>query len=106
MGHRGEYPRLNDMPGPGGKSFEEMLGGAALSPDLTASQMATALQAFLQAGIVLQEMYFPDQIVVCGAVGLSKWLSMYLQSPGLSASPFGLDAGIHGAAALVLFPPQ
>ena len=106
MGHRGEYPRLNDMPGPGGKSFEEMLGGAALSPDPTASQMATALQAFLQAGIVLQEMYFPDQIVVCGAVGLSKWLSMYLQSPGLSASPFGLDAGIHGAAALVLFPPQ
>jgi len=106
MGKRGEYPRLNDMPGPGGKTFEEMLGGAALSPDPTANQMAAALQAFLQAGIVLQEMYFPDQIVVCGAVGLSKWLSMYLQSPGLSASPFGLDAGIYGAAALMLYPPQ
>ena len=104
MGPRGEYPRLNDLPGPGGSTFEEMLGGAALSAEPTVSQKSTALQAFLQAGIVLQEMYFPDQIVVCGAVGLSEWLSMYLQSPGLSASPFGIDAGIYGAAAMVLFP--
>ncbi len=104
MGPRGEYPRINDLPGPGGQTYEQMLGGAALSPDPTPSQMATALQAFLQAGILLQEMYFPDQIVVCGAVGLSEWLSPYLRSSGLSASPFGLDAGIFGAAALVLFP--
>ncbi len=106
MGSRGEYPRLNDLPGPGGQTFEDMLGGAALSPTPSGSQKATALQAFLQAGIVLQEMYFPDQIVVCGAVGLSDWLKLYLQSPGLSASPFGFDAGIFGAAALVLYPPE
>ncbi|MDR3687963.1 MAG: putative N-acetylmannosamine-6-phosphate 2-epimerase [Fimbriimonas sp.] len=104
MGPRGEYPRLNDMPGPGGSSFESMLGGAALSPNPSATQKATALQAFIQAGIVLQEMYFPDQIVVCGAVGLSDWLAPYLTSPGLSPSPFGMDAGIYGAASLVLHP--
>jgi len=104
MGPRGEYPRLNDLPAPGGATFEQMLGGAALSPSPNPSQKSTALQAFLQAGIVLQEMYFPEQIVVCGAVGLSDWLAPYLQSPGLTASPFGIDAGIYGAAALTLYP--
>ncbi len=103
MGSRGEYPRLNDLPGPDGATFEQLLGGAALTPNPTLDQIAMALKGFLQAAIVLQEMYYPDQIVACGAVGLSDWLRPYLQSPGLSASPFGLDAGLCGAAALVLF---
>jgi len=105
MGPRGEYPRLNDLPTPGGATFEELMGGASLSPNPTGDQIQRALTAFFQAGIVLQEMYFPDQIVACGAVALSDWIAPYLQSPGLSATPFGHDAGIYGAAALVLFPP-
>ncbi len=105
MGPRGEYPRLNDLPAPGGATFEQLMGGAALSPTPAPEQIKSALTAFFQAGITLQEMYFPDQIVVCGAVGLSDWMSPYLQSPGLSGSPLGFDAGLYGAAALVLFPP-
>ena len=103
-GRRGEYPRLNDLPAPGGASFEQLLGGASLSPEPDADQISKALTGFFQAGIVLQEMYFPDEIVVCGAVGLSDWMRPYLQSPGLRATPFGLDAGLYGAAALVLYP--
>ena len=106
MGPRGEYPRLNDLPAPGGATFEELLGGASLSPNPTPEQIKKGLSAFFQAGIVLQEMYFPDQIVACGAVALSDWIAPYLRSPGLTATPFGLDAGLYGAAALVLYPPK
>lgn len=106
MGKRGEYPRLNDLPAPGGATFEQLLGGASLSPTPSPEQITKALSAFFQAGIVLQEMYFPDEIVACGAVALSEWMAPYLRSPGLSATPFGLDAGLYGAAALVLFPPN
>jgi predicted NBD/HSP70 family sugar kinase len=106
MGPRGEYVRLNDLPAPGGATFEQLLGGASLSPSPSPEQIAQALSAFFQAGIVLQSMYFPDQIVACGAVALSDWMAPFLKSPGLTASPFGADAGLYGAAALVLFPPD
>lgn len=106
MGPRGEYPRLNDLPAPGGATFEQLMGGASLSPDPSADQIAQALTAFFQAGITLQEMYFPDQIICCGSVALSDWMKPYLNSPGLSATPFGQDAGLYGAAALALFPPD
>ncbi len=103
MGPRGEYPRLNDLPAPGGATFEQLLGGASLSRTPSPDQIAKALSAFLQAGIVLQEMYFPDHIVTCGAVALSEWMAPYLKSPGLTATPFGSEAGLYGAAALALF---
>ena len=103
-GPRGEYPRVNDLPAPGGATYEQLMGGAALSPNPDRDQIIQALTAFFQAGILLQEMYFPDEIVCCGAVALSDWMVPYLTSPGLSPSPFGLDAGLHGAAALILFP--
>jgi len=106
MGPCGEYPRLNDLPTQGGKTFEQLLGGASLSPSPTPEQIKQALAAFFQAGIVLQEMYFPDQIVCCGAIALTDWIAPYLQSPGLSLTPFGQDAGLYGAAALVLYPSQ
>jgi N-acetylmannosamine-6-phosphate 2-epimerase/N-acetylmannosamine kinase len=106
MGPRGEYPRLNDLPAPGGATFEQLMGGASLSPNPTPEQISQALTAFFQAGITLQEMYFPDQIVACGSVALSEWMAPYLRSPGLSATPFGPDAGLYGAAALALFPPR
>lgn len=106
MGTRGEYPRLNDQPTPNGYPLEALLGGAALSPNPTDEQKADAVKAFLQAALTIQEMYFPEEIVVCGGVGLSPWLSPFLQGKGISATPLGHDAGLYGAAALALFPPD
>ena len=103
MGPRGEYPRINDLPARGGSTLEELLGGAALSSHPSPDQISKALAAFFQAGIVVPELYFPDEIVACGAVALSDWMAPYLQSPGLTATPFGPDAGLYGAAALALF---
>ncbi len=60
-----------------------------------------ALEGALKA---LQDLYFPDDLVVCGSVGLSPWLSPHLERLGAKASPFGGDAGLFGAAALALFP--
>jgi putative N-acetylmannosamine-6-phosphate epimerase/predicted NBD/HSP70 family sugar kinase len=105
MGSRGEYPRLNDLPSADGETYERLLGGAALTAEPSREMQARATKAFLQAALTLQEMYFPDEIVVCGGVGLSPWLAPWMQSPGLSASPLGPDAGLYGAAALALFPP-
>jgi N-acetylmannosamine-6-phosphate 2-epimerase / N-acetylmannosamine kinase len=104
MGPRGEYPRLNDLPSADGDRYERLLGGAALTEEPSLEDQARAAKAFLQAALTLQEMLFPDQIVVCGGVGLSPWLRPWLGSPGLSASPFGEDAGLYGAAALAFFP--
>jgi N-acetylmannosamine-6-phosphate 2-epimerase / N-acetylmannosamine kinase len=105
MGARGEPPRLNDLPAPGGFTYEELLGGAALSPEPSRDAKTAALKAFFQAGITLQEMLFPDEIVVCGAVGLSDWMAPFLRSPGLVPSPLGAEAGLFGAAMLALYPP-
>ena len=40
----------------------------------------------------------PEQIVLCGGVGLSEWLEC-----DLPHSPFGVNAGLYGAAALAKF---
>ena len=104
-GRRGEYPRVNDLPAPGGKSYEDLLGGKNLtsSPSDEAIQNAvTALQGAIQA---LTDLYFPDDIVIAGSVGLCDWLAPEVDRLGLKRSPFGTDAGLYGAAALALFPP-
>ncbi|HVL39477.1 MAG TPA: putative N-acetylmannosamine-6-phosphate 2-epimerase [Fimbriimonadaceae bacterium] len=106
MGPRGEYPRLNDMPsGVRDLTVEQALGGASLGEAPGGEAIRDAVQAFLQSSLMLQEMLFPDEIVVCGGVGLGDWIAPFLRGQGLSASPFGEDAGLYGAAALALFPP-
>lgn len=103
-GHRGEYPRINDLPSSTGKSYEDVLGGLNLGEKPTAKQKETARAALAGAAEALRGMYFPDEIVVCGSVGLADWLQDDLEKLGLVASPFGHDAGLYGAAALALFP--
>lgn len=98
-GPRGEYPRLNDLPLPGGGTIEEALGGAALTPDPSAEAKARAIEAFRLASTVLRETLYPNVIVVGGAVGLSPWLRQHFQSDEVP-SPFGLDAGLEGAMSL------
>lgn len=102
-GRRGEYPRINDLPGPGGRSYEDLLGGINLTRTPTDAQQADAVLALEGALKALQDLYFPDDLVVSGSVGLSPWLSPHLERLGAKPSPFGTDAGLYGAAALALF---
>lgn len=102
MGPNGEYPRLNDVL-VGTATFEDLLGGAALSPQgQTPDENAKsrAREAAHQAVNLIRSLYMPDQIVLCGGVGLSEWLDS-----DLPHSPFGVNAGLYGAAALANWPP-
>jgi putative N-acetylmannosamine-6-phosphate epimerase/predicted NBD/HSP70 family sugar kinase len=103
-GTRGEYPRVNDLTAPGGGTFEDLLGGIHLTAEPSDEQKQKARTALIGAVDVLRGMYFPDDLVVCGSVGMSDWLAPELERLGLDRSPFGHDAGIYGAAALALFP--
>ncbi|MBX3120102.1 MAG: putative N-acetylmannosamine-6-phosphate 2-epimerase [Fimbriimonadaceae bacterium] len=112
-GPYGEYPRLNDLLA-GSESFEELLGGAALTPTPTESQKDRAVQAARTAIGTLAALWMPDVIVVGGGVGLSDWLQEMIYNlnsdiaegwvkPDILPSPLGADAGLYGAAALALF---
>lgn len=101
MGPRGEYARINDLKF-GELSFEDQLGGAALTPNPTESQKATATEAAKSALDLIKAIVLPDEIVLAGGVGLADWLVL----DGAIRSPYGSDAGIIGAACLALFPPQ
>lgn len=103
-GPRGEYPRINDLPTARG-TIEELLGGAALSPHPDEARREGAVAALRAAVQVLRGAMMPEEIVVCGAVGLSSWMQPVLAELGLRTSPFGADAGLFGAAALALYPP-
>lgn len=100
MGPQGEYPRLNDIVLKGGATFEDLLGGAALTPNPSARDIAQANEAAKSAVELITNLYYPDVIVVCGGVGLSNWLEI-----DAVRSPLGAQSGIWGAAALRLCPP-
>lgn len=99
MGPRGEYPRLNDV-GLGDVSIEEGLGGAALGPTASPEARAAATEAAQAALALVRGIMLPDEVVVCGGVGLASWLSF-----DAVRSPFGEDAGLYGAAAIAMWPP-
>lgn len=96
-GKRGEYPRLNDVVTPLGRTIEDLLGGAGLSPNPTQEQQHDAVVAFETAVKLVREMYYPDHIVVCGGVGLSPWLAPHLARLNCKQSPYGADAGLYGS---------
>jgi putative N-acetylmannosamine-6-phosphate epimerase len=101
---RGDYPRLNQAPSGGGKSFEELLGGAALSPNPTQAQVESAIEAAHLAVGWIRAMWMPEAIVVAGSVGFAPWLPV--DELGLIRSPYGPDAALRGAAALCLRRPR
>jgi putative N-acetylmannosamine-6-phosphate epimerase len=96
-GKRGEYPRLNDVMTPLGRTIEDLLGGAGLSPNPTQEQQEDAIVAFETAVKLIREMYYPDQIVICGGVGLSPWLAPHLARLNCTPSPYGAEAGLYGS---------
>lgn len=103
-GHRGEYPRINDLPAPGGRTYEDLLGGLNLTCDPSPEAQALALEALEGAVFTIRNLYFPDDLVVGGSVGLCDWVAPALERLDLITSPFGAEAGLFGAAALALFP--
>ena len=103
-GRRGEYPRVNDLPAPGGKTYEELLGGFHIGREPSGAEMAAARSAFEGAAYVLKNLYFPDDLIIGGSVGLCDWMQPMVSEASAIPSPFGQDAGLFGAAALALFP--
>jgi len=103
-GRRGDYPRVNDLPAPGGKTYEDLLGGINLTTQPTPEKQAEAILALESALSAVRSLYFPDEVVIGGSVGLSPWLEPHVIRLGAIPSPFGHDAGLYGAAALSLFP--
>jgi putative N-acetylmannosamine-6-phosphate epimerase/predicted NBD/HSP70 family sugar kinase len=110
-GQGGLYSRLNDLPTPNGKTFEQLLGGFALTSTPTEEQKREANEAIHHAIRMVSTFLFPDIVIVCGTVGMQPWLDLEL--PHLEGwpdvpvvrSPFGANAGLFGAAAIALFPP-
>lgn len=103
-GRRGEYPRINDLPTSSGRTYEDLLGGINLTREPSDAQKVSALAALDGAIQAIQDMYFPDRIVVAGSVGLSLWMHPHLDRLGVVPTPFSHDAGLYGAAALALYP--
>jgi hypothetical protein len=68
--------------------------------------MLAAVVAASEAVRIIESVYAPDITVVSGGVGLSPWMLEPLVKLGVQPTPFGHDAGLHGAAALALFPPR
>ncbi len=111
MGAEGLYSRLNDLSGPGGKTFEQLMGGFALTPNPSDEQKSMANEAIHAAIRMVSTFLFPDVVVVCGTVGMQAWLDVNLPpkegwpSTPVVRSPYGADAGIYGAASVAIYPP-
>lgn len=104
-GRKGEYPRINDLPTSNGKTYEDVLGGINLTREPTEDQKEIAVHALEESLFAIRNLYFPDDVVIAGSVGLSPWMKPHLERLGVFESPFGTDAGLYGAAALALYPP-
>lgn len=102
-GRRGEYPRINDLPARGGKTYEDLLGGLHLTREPSDAQKADAIAALESALEAVHGLYFPDDVVLSGSVALSPWLAPHVERLRAHISPFGGDAGLYGAAALALY---
>jgi putative N-acetylmannosamine-6-phosphate epimerase/predicted NBD/HSP70 family sugar kinase len=102
-GRRGEYLRINDLYLPNGKTIEAVLGGASLTAEPTPAQREAAIEAFTFAVDHLRKSYFPDEVVVCGSVGLSDWLRPAVDASGCVVSPYGEEAGLMGAYQLAYY---
>jgi N-acetylmannosamine-6-phosphate 2-epimerase/N-acetylmannosamine kinase len=105
VGPSGAYPRLNDIAFEAGATIEEAAGGRALEEGTT--NRRRAVSAALYAVSVAKGLFLPDVVVVCGGVGLSGWMRRALGGlPGVEISPYGQEAGLMGARAIVRFPPE
>jgi N-acetylmannosamine-6-phosphate 2-epimerase/N-acetylmannosamine kinase len=105
IGEGGEPPHLNDTRFDRSRTIEDVLGGLALSEGRDPGARAEALEAACSAIDAARKLFHPDEVVVCGGVGLCDWMADALAREGAAASPYGADAGLVGAAWIALRPP-
>ncbi|HMS55831.1 MAG TPA: putative N-acetylmannosamine-6-phosphate 2-epimerase [Fimbriimonadaceae bacterium] len=98
MGSRGEYTRLNDLIFDSGRTVEDVLGGLSLGPDCSVTERSLAQTASDRLVDMVFKVLYPEELFVCGGVGLAPWLQTRA-----TPSPFGANAGLFGAAALALY---
>lgn len=110
MGHRGSYPRWNDLPLPSGRTVEDVLGGLSLTRDPSEDQKDEAEKAARLVIVSMDKIWMPEKIVITGGVGLSPWLRERLtENPAeiMAEIVFGPEeAGLEGAAALAIHPQR
>lgn len=99
MGPLGQPPNLADVP------YRDSTLEAALCGGPSDGTRRNVEQAFRFAVEVVQNLFQPEDIVVCGSVGLGQELAPTVHELEIETSPFGEHAGLYGAAALALFPP-
>lgn len=109
MGRDGEHPRINDTPTRKGRIFDDLLGGAAVTANPSASQIADAMEAGEEAVRLINTLYYPDAIVLAGGIALQPWMDLdrfrrAAPTAEVHLTPFGADAGLIGAGFLALFP--
>ncbi len=110
MSRNGWPPSLNDLDFSENETVEDVLGGLALSKNPGTMLQGRAIAAAKRAIEVADIFWIADEIVVCGGVGLTPWMTsglagLNLRHARLSFSPLGENAGLIGAASLVQRAP-
>ncbi len=102
----GDYPRVNDLPLFEGATVEEALREVTRREGWWDDADARARVARLVATVVtlLRDVVLPETVVLAGGVGL-RVADHPAVRPLAEPSPYGPDAGLHGAAALAFWPP-
>jgi N-acetylmannosamine-6-phosphate 2-epimerase/N-acetylmannosamine kinase len=103
---RGYPSGINDLYTESGQTVESLCGGLVVGKDPSEEVRDAAIGAAKEAVRIIKSVYAPEITVVSGGVGLSQWMLEALVPMGVQPTPFGHDAGLHGAAALALFPPR
>ncbi|MBX3097115.1 MAG: putative N-acetylmannosamine-6-phosphate 2-epimerase [Fimbriimonadaceae bacterium] len=108
MGQRGEYPRINDIRIRGERA-EDLLGGHSLAGN-PPHDVRLWYDDFCELLGQIKGLYAPQFVILCGGVTRADWFAdacLWQRHPiPIADSPFGADAGLHGAAALALWPPE
>jgi putative N-acetylmannosamine-6-phosphate epimerase/predicted NBD/HSP70 family sugar kinase len=100
MGPQGDPPHLNDTAFDQSRTIEDVLGGLSLSQGRDPEARELARASARQAIHTVRRIFLPDEVIVCGGVGLADWMAPVLEQEGALTSPFGADAGLMGAMAL------
>jgi putative N-acetylmannosamine-6-phosphate epimerase len=98
MGSLGAPPNVADLPFQH-TTIEQTLGGASYDSHDAPAAIGHLIE-------IVRSLFHPDEIVVCGSIASLPEIKMVVHEKKVHMSPFGEHAGLYGAAALALFPPD
>ncbi len=102
IGPNGKQPRVNDLRTASGQTFEEVLGGLWLGVTPDERQRTGFIEGAGGLAETIELAFHPDVVVACGGLLNAPWFQP--ETLGWHRSPFGSQAGLHGAAAMALHP--